>query len=100
MGINMEKPTSSVPTELTRDRTVQLVLESNDYAFDLFKKEYISEMQDPMLMPVLISAIAHDWVFMKHNINEENFKSALFTYKIYEDEKVAMHMQMKQMELL
>jgi hypothetical protein len=55
---------------------------------------------DPMIMPVLISAIAHDWVFKNHGFNEEQFKAALFAHKIYEDPEVAMHMQQKQMELL
>ena len=41
--------------------------------------------QDPMIMPVLISAIAHDWVYMEHKWTEEQFKAALFDYKIYED---------------
>ena len=55
---------------------------------------------DPMMMPVLISAIAHDWIFKEHGIPEEEFKAALFVHKIYEDPQVAMHMQQKQMELL
>lgn len=64
LGIIMEAPNSSVPTTLSRDKTVELVKASNDYAFDLFKKEYIDNLRtDPMMMPVLISAIAHDWVF-------------------------------------
>jgi len=41
--------------------------------------------EDPMLMPVLISAIAHDWVFKNHGFCEEAFKGALFSHKIYED---------------
>lgn len=53
-----------------------------------------------MMMPVLISAIAHDWVFKNHGFTEDQFKAALFTHKIYEDPEVAMHMQTKQMELL
>jgi hypothetical protein len=65
LGISMEQPSSSAPIELTREETIKLVKESNDYAFDLFKKEYIDQMKyDPMMMPVLISAIAHDWVFV------------------------------------
>jgi hypothetical protein len=48
---------------------------------------------DPMMMPVLISAIAHDWVFSEKGWTEEQFKAALFEHKIYEDESVAMHMQ-------
>jgi hypothetical protein len=101
MGINMEKPSSEAPTDLTKERTVELVKESNDFAFDYFKKEYISQMQmDPMMMPVLISAIAHDYIMDKHAISEEPFKAALFIHKIYENEEVAMHMQAKQMELL
>jgi hypothetical protein len=53
-----------------------------------------------MMMPVLISAIAHDWVFKHHGFTEDQFKAALFNHKIYEDPEVAMHMQTKQMELL
>lgn len=53
-----------------------------------------------MMMPVLISAIAHDWVFKNHGFTEDQFKAALFSHKIYEDPDVAMHMQTKQMELL
>ncbi len=101
MGIAMEQPSSKAPEELTKERTVSLVKESNSFAFDLFKKEYLDQMRyDPMIMPVLISAIAHDWVFKNHGFNEEQFKAALFEHKIYEDPEVAMHMQQKQMELL
>jgi hypothetical protein len=96
LGIAMEKPSSGAPTELPKDRTVDLVKQSNDYAFELFKKEYMQEiMQDPMIMPVLISAIAHDWVWTQHKIPEDDFKAALFEHKIYEDPAVAQHMQQK-----
>jgi hypothetical protein len=101
MGISMEQPSGKSPEELTYQKTVDLVKESNNYAFELFKKEYIDQMKyDPMMMPVLISAIAHDWVFKHHSFTEEQFKAALFHHKIYEDPEVAMHMQTKQMELL
>jgi hypothetical protein len=64
---------------LTSDKTIELVKASNDYAFDFFKKEYIDQMKhDPMMMPVLISAIAHDWVLREHGFDEEQFKAALF----------------------
>ena len=101
LGISMEQPSGSAPETLNREKTVSLVKESNNFAFDLFKKEYLDQMRyDPMMMPVLISAIAHDWVFVNHGFSEEAFKSALFQHKIYEDPDVAMHMQTKQMELL
>ena len=51
-------------------------------------------------MPVLISAIAHDWVKVHHGYTEEDFKAALFAFKIYENPEVAQHMQSKQMELM
>lgn len=51
--------------------------------------------KDPMIMPVLISAIAHDWVFKNHKWTEDQFKAALFEHKIYEDPNVAQHMQKK-----
>ena len=53
-----------------------------------------------MLMPVLISAIAHDWVKVNHGIEEDNFKAALFKHKIYENPEVSEHMQAKQVELM
>ena len=40
LGISMEQPKSDVPEDLSVERTVELVKASNDYAFDLFKKEY------------------------------------------------------------
>jgi len=52
----------------------------------MFKSEYLSQMrQDPMMMPVLISCIAHDWVRVNHGFSEDEFKSALFHHKIYEN---------------
>lgn len=42
LGISMEKPTSEVTTDLTRERTIELVKESNEFAFSFFKKNYIS----------------------------------------------------------
>ena len=101
MGISMEKPAGEAPASLDKARTITLVKESNTYAFDLFKKEYVGQMVgDPMLMPVLISSIAHDWVKVNHNIDEDDFKAALFCHKIYEDPEVSQHMQEKQQELM
>jgi hypothetical protein len=96
MGISMEQPSGKAPEDLTKEKTVQLCKDSNNFAFDLFKKEYIDQMRaDPMIMPVLISAIAHDWVLTHHGYSEDQFKAALFAHKIYEDPEVAMHMQQK-----
>jgi hypothetical protein len=101
VGIKMEQPAGKAPEELTKEKVTEMVMQSNDYAFDLFKKEFTEVMtKDPMIMPVLISAIAHDWVFKNHNWTEENFKAALFAHKIYEDATVAQHMQKKQFELM
>lgn len=101
MGIQMEHPTCDLPAELTEAKTVELVLDSNNYAFERFKKDYIDMMgADPMMMPVVISCIAHDWVKKNHGIDEETFKSGLFTHKIYENAKVAEQMQTKQTDLL
>lgn len=104
LGISMEQPSTKCPEALNASKTIELVKASNDFAFDLFKKEYLSQMdpmnQDMMMMPVLISAIAHDWVKINHGFAEEDFKAALFHYKIYENPEVAQHMQHKQMELM
>jgi len=44
LGIKMEKPASKAPECLAREKMVQLVTESNDFAFELFKKEYLDVM--------------------------------------------------------
>ena len=101
LGIKMEQPPGSAPDSLKKETVIDLVKQSNDFAFDLFKKEYLKMLaSDPMIMPVLINAIAHDWVFKNHGWTEEQFKCALFEHKIYEDPQVAQHMQMKQFELM
>jgi phosphoribosylaminoimidazole (AIR) synthetase len=45
MGIGMELPSSGAPEELTKQATIDLVKQSNDFAFDLFKKEYMDQAQ-------------------------------------------------------
>jgi hypothetical protein len=44
LGISMEKPLNGAPTDLTKERTVELVKASNDFAFDLFKREYMDQI--------------------------------------------------------
>lgn len=41
MGISMEQPATGTPEALTLEKTVELVMQSNDYAFDRFKKDYL-----------------------------------------------------------
>ena len=99
--LSWDKPESKAPEELSRDTTVDLVKTANDQAFEVLKKEYMSIlMSEPMVMPLLISSLAHDWVYQNHKWTEEQFKAALFEHKIYEDPQIAQHMQMKQMELM
>ena len=44
MGIGMEQPSVTPPENLSKETTVTLVKESNDYAFELFKKEYMDQI--------------------------------------------------------
>ena len=41
LGISMEAPTGKAPESLTKEKTIELVKSSNDFAFEPFKKEYI-----------------------------------------------------------
>jgi len=101
LGMKMEQPGGKAPEDLSKEVATKLVMESNDYAFDLFKKDFTEVLsKDPMIMPVLISSIAHDWVYKEHKWTEDQFKAALFEHKIYEDPNIAQHMQQKQMELM
>ena len=53
-----------------------------------------------MMMPLLISAIAHDYTYKNHKFTEEQFKAALFEHKIYEDPYIAQKLEAKQFELM
>ena len=44
LGISMEQPNTECPEKLDDKRTIDLVKQSNDFAFDLFKREYIGQM--------------------------------------------------------
>lgn len=101
LGISMEQPSIKAPEDLTSEKTVEMVKASNDFAFEKFKKEFMSCMeQDPMMVPIMISCIAHDWVKINHKYTEEEFKAALFQHKIYENPEISNLMQQKQMELM
>lgn len=90
MGVSMEQPSSAVPDALDNDKTIELVKASNEYAFEKFKKDFINCMSDdPMMAPIMISCIAHDWIFKNHQFVEEDFKAALFKHKIYENPEIA-----------
>lgn len=41
LGIAMEQPGTLTPEALTADKTIALVKESNDFAFNKFKTNYI-----------------------------------------------------------
>ena len=41
LGITMEKPSSEIKEELTKEKTVDLVMQSNNFAFDYFEKNFI-----------------------------------------------------------
>jgi len=44
LGIKMEQPASAAPEELKKEKVIELVIQSNDYAFNLFKEKYIDVM--------------------------------------------------------
>jgi hypothetical protein len=99
LGLEMEKPSAACPKELDKARTLTLVMESNEFAFELFKKQYLVDMdpmnEDMMLVPVLISKFAHDFVTINYEYAEEVFRAALFKHKVFENSDIANHMQKK-----
>lgn len=99
-GLENEAPSTEVPEELTREKTKILVKESNDAGFEYFKKKItIQRIGDPMMTPVIISCLSHDYILQNYEYPEEVFKAAMFKHKLFEDPEIAMHMQKKQMEL-
>jgi len=44
LGIAMEQPATGAPEALTKDKTIELVKASNDFAFDRFKNKYMDQI--------------------------------------------------------
>ena len=44
LGIAMEQPSTATPEALTKDKTVELVIASNDFAFERFKTKYMDQI--------------------------------------------------------
>jgi hypothetical protein len=66
--LSWDKPDCKSPVELTREITTDYLMKANEYAFDIIKKNFVRDIgQDPMVMPLLVSALGHDWVFSTHN---------------------------------
>lgn len=45
LGISMEQPSIKAPEDLTAEKTVEMVKASNDFAFEKFKKDFMSCME-------------------------------------------------------
>jgi hypothetical protein len=94
--LSWDKPKCGIPEELTRELTCDLVMKANDFAFDIIKNNYVDDIvKDQMLMPLLVSAVGHDWVLQNHKFREDQFKAALFEYKIIEDPIVGKELEKK-----
>lgn len=99
--LGWDKPKCGSPEELTKEKTCDLVGLANDFSFEIIKKHYVDQvLKDPMIMPLLISAIGHDWVYKHHKWNESQFKAALFHHKVIEDPSIAQKLEQKQFELM
>jgi hypothetical protein len=44
LGIAMEQPATGTPGALTKEKTIELVKTSNDYAFERFKAKYMDQI--------------------------------------------------------
>ena len=100
-GIAAENPKVSIPDGLTKEKTLELVKEGNSFAFEEAKKDFIQSVAfDPLILPILISSLTSDWVFKNHNFTQDQFKTALFTHKVYEDTEIAKLMGEAQAEIV
>ena len=54
-----------IPEELDKETAIALLKESNDHAFSQLTKEYYKLLQgkDPFLIPMILSALSHDYVY-------------------------------------
>ena len=81
--------------------TIELVKDGNSFAFEEAKKEYIQSIAfDPLILPILISSLTTDWVQKEHNFTQDQFKTALFSHKVYENTEISKQMGEAQAELI
>ena len=74
---------------LQKREFVELVLQANEYAFQLFRQDYLKEIsKDPSLMPTVISAVGHDMAYKNHQILPDQFQAGLLHHKIHENIQV------------
>ena len=84
------------PKDLDKAKVRNLFLKSKDFAFNLFKKTDIFKnmlKEDSKVVPVLITALAHDWIAKEHSWTEEEFNAALFKHKINEEREILVYLQ-------
>lgn len=99
-GIENEDSSVEVPADLDKSKTIEILKESNDKSFEVYKHYSESvKKKDPYLTPVVISWLSHDYILKEYKYNEEVFKAAMFKHKVFEDQDLAMYMQQKQFEL-
>lgn len=99
-GIENEDSSVEVPADLDKSKTIEILKESNDKSFEVYKHYSESvKKKDPYLTPVVISCLSHDYILKEYNFNEEVFKAAMFKHKVFEDQDLALYMQQKQFEL-
>ena len=93
LQITAENPKVAFSDTLTAEKTVELVLASNRFAFKQAKKYHLSTLaEDPLMISILVSSLAADWVFKEHGHSQDQFKSAIFSHKVYESIEVAKMM--------
>lgn len=90
------------PEDLTKEKTIALIKESNDASLVKFRDSfhYVIVQLDPMMIPVVISCLSHDYITQKYEYTEGAFKAAMYAHRVFEDADLMAYMQMKQFEMM
>jgi hypothetical protein len=76
----------TVPEDLDKEKVIALFKESNDDALEKFKAlTTLVKAFDPMLVPIVNSCLAHDYLSKVHDIPETVFKAALAENEVFTD---------------
>ena len=100
MGITSEQV--EVETrKIEKNRFLQMVRDANDFSFGMYKKRFFKTLEkDPMMMPVIITAIGEDWIMMKHGMRRHEYKKLLHEHKIVETVEYQEQMAGRQREMM
>lgn len=74
---------------MTKDKVKDILIQSNERAFNLLQKYYPEWIEEqPEYEPLIFETLAYDLVYLDHGIQENIFRYATHKYDLQNDSEV------------